>query len=214
MLHFDRLGARLGLSSCPLTLAVSGAIFETGPRAGVLAGIGFAWFLLELWIGLARPFRGDVPAARWVSISRGLWLLGPWLCGLDRSFEITCFALSPELRAAVYLALAAALLLRARAVRALGAHFSYDISAAAGAALHTSGAYRWIRHPAYLGLTALCVLPGVALESAGGTLWLAATTVPQVLHRIAHEERALLVHFGAAYRAYQERTSRLIPGLF
>jgi protein-S-isoprenylcysteine O-methyltransferase Ste14 len=43
---------------------------------------------------------------------------------------------------------------------------------------------------------------------------LTALMIPPILARIRAEERLLRTEFGAAYRAYCARTSRLIPGLY
>lgn len=78
--------------------------------------------------------------------------------------------------------------------------------------LATSGPYRWVRHPLYSSM--LLTVPGCALASAnlvvliGGSVTLAA-----LLWRTRWEEEALLDHFGDRYRAYMDRTGRIIPPL-
>ena len=51
----------------------------------------------------------------------------------------------------------------------------------------------------------------LAFGSWGALALFTATHVPLLLRRIRLEERALLAHFGDAYRAYMERTARLLP---
>ncbi len=80
--------------------------------------------------------------------------------------------------------------------------------------LVTAGPYRLIRHPGYAG--SLLVWIGYAL---GAGSWAAAILISLVLggaylYRIAAEERMLRAEFGATYQMYQQRTWRLIPGLF
>jgi protein-S-isoprenylcysteine O-methyltransferase Ste14 len=82
-----------------------------------------------------------------------------------------------------------------------------------GATLVTSGPYRLVRHPMYS--AAIVVNTGVSLLSAN---WLAAAGVLLGMFvlfagRIPDEERMMTDAFGDEYRAYMERTGRLLPKL-
>jgi protein-S-isoprenylcysteine O-methyltransferase Ste14 len=76
--------------------------------------------------------------------------------------------------------------------------------------LVTTGPYRWVRHPFYVG-GALSML-GNALAAAnwfllgGGTLAFALLAI-----RTPIEEAQLLARFGGAYQAYMHRTHRFLP---
>jgi len=79
--------------------------------------------------------------------------------------------------------------------------------------LVTTGPYRWVRHPFYVGLVLL--LLGISLATAnwfilmtGSTLWFAF-----LLPRTRIEERKLLERFGDDYRAYTRRVGRFVPRL-
>jgi protein-S-isoprenylcysteine O-methyltransferase Ste14 len=108
----------------------------------------------------------------------------------------------------------AGLVLRARAIEALGANFGVRLGVRSDQAFVDAGPYRWIRHPNYAGLvlvalgTALSLWSPLALAAAV-CLWL-----PVVLLRVAREERLMLERFGGQYRAYMSRTWRLIVGLY
>ena len=109
---------------------------------------------------------------------------------------------------------AAGLLLRAWAMRVLGASYTRTLRTERTQSLVTSGPYRVVRHPGYAGSLAVwvgyaatrgeaLVLLGVLLLIAGAYVW-----------RIRAEETMLAARFGAAYRAYSACTKRLIPGLW
>jgi protein-S-isoprenylcysteine O-methyltransferase Ste14 len=75
------------------------------------------------------------------------------------------------------------------------------------------GLYGIIRHPSYLGSLVTFAGLGLALENWLSLLVLLALPVAATLYRISVEEKALLDHFGSAYRDYMRRTKRLIPGI-
>jgi protein-S-isoprenylcysteine O-methyltransferase Ste14 len=95
----------------------------------------------------------------------------------------------------------------------LGHRFSGLVAIQSGHQLMTTGIYRVIRHPSYLGL--LLTALGWALGFRSGVgLVLFALLIPPLLSRIRAEERLLGTQFGDEYRAYTRRTSRLLPGIY
>lgn len=103
--------------------------------------------------------------------------------------------------------------LRLWPVFVLGNRFSGLVAIQPRHTLVSSGIYRVIRHPSYLGLLVSSVGWGLAFRSGVGVL-LAALLIPALIARIQAEERLLHSEFGAAYDVYRGRTSRLIPGLY
>jgi protein-S-isoprenylcysteine O-methyltransferase Ste14 len=76
----------------------------------------------------------------------------------------------------------------------------------------TSGPYRYVRHPLYLGETltmlGLCLMMGTAIALL---FW--ATVTAMQLARARIEEGKLAGQF-ADYRAYLERSRFILPGLY
>jgi protein-S-isoprenylcysteine O-methyltransferase Ste14 len=103
--------------------------------------------------------------------------------------------------------------LRLWPVFVLGRRFSGLVAIQPGHELVTSGVYRVIRHPSYLGLLVNSLGWGLAFRSGAGVL-LTALLIPPLLARIHAEERLLRTQFGGEYDAYRNRTWRLIPGLY
>lgn len=103
--------------------------------------------------------------------------------------------------------------LRMWPVFVLGRRFSGLVAIQPGHTLVTTGIYRVIRHPSYLGLLINSLGWALAFRSLVGVL-LAVLTIPPLLARIRAEERLLQSEFGNQYEAYRRRTSRLIPGLY
>jgi protein-S-isoprenylcysteine O-methyltransferase Ste14 len=95
----------------------------------------------------------------------------------------------------------------------LGNRFSGLVAIQSGHRLVTTGVYRFIRHPSYLGLLLTALGWALAFRSGVGLL-LFALLVPPLLARIHAEERLLATQFGDEYRVYRKRTSRLLPGVY
>jgi protein-S-isoprenylcysteine O-methyltransferase Ste14 len=103
--------------------------------------------------------------------------------------------------------------LRLWPVFVLGRRFSGLVAIQRGHTLVTTGIYRVIRHPSYLGLLLTALGWALGFRSGVGLL-LAALLIPPLLSRIRAEERLLGLQFGDEYRAYTKRTSRLLPGIY
>jgi protein-S-isoprenylcysteine O-methyltransferase len=104
--------------------------------------------------------------------------------------------------------------IRLSAVATLRQQFTTVVAIVAQHRIVDSGAYRRVRHPAYLGL--LLSLLGFGLCSGNWVSLAVAVALPlaAILYRIRVEERALLRHFGPAYAEYASRTKRLVPGIY
>ncbi len=79
--------------------------------------------------------------------------------------------------------------------------------------LVTEGVYRYIRHPMYAAHWLWAIAQVFMLHNwiAGYSFLIAI--VPHYLARVNNEEQMMLIHFGEEYRAYMERTRRMIPPL-
>ena len=93
----------------------------------------------------------------------------------------------------------------------LGRNFSVSLAVFSEHRLIQHGPYRWVRHPMYASIMAMC--PALFVLTANwfiaGALALAIPLV--VLFRTPLEERTLHGRFGARYGSYAERTGRYWP---
>ena len=110
--------------------------------------------------------------------------------------------------------LASGIAIRLAAVATLRSQFTTQVTVVAQERIVDRGPYRYVRHPAYLGL--LLSLLGFGLCSGNWLSLVVAIGLPltAVMYRIRVEERALLRHFGPAYAEYSSRTKGLVPGIY
>jgi protein-S-isoprenylcysteine O-methyltransferase Ste14 len=105
----------------------------------------------------------------------------------------------------------AALVLRARAE--LGAAWSFVPTADQGTGLITTGPYRLVRHPIYLGLALLAMGQALAFGSWPALMIVLSGIVPTFAWRARAEEKLLSRTFGERYVAYRLQTKVIIPYL-
>ena len=98
--------------------------------------------------------------------------------------------------------------------KALGRNWSITLEIRDQHRLVDSGPYAFIRHPMYTSFLLMGI--GQALLLSNWIVGLAGLTGFAILFfmRVGSEERMMLANFGQQYRAYMDRTKRIIPYLY
>ena len=130
---------------------------------------------------------------------------------------LVIFSGSSEASMALPLALAgcllalvgSALVLRSRAE--LGTAWSLVPKADQTTGLVTTGPYRLVRHPVYLGLTLLAAGEALAFGSWPALFIVLSGIVPTFAWRARAEDKLLSRTFGERYEVYRQRTNMIIP---
>jgi len=106
------------------------------------------------------------------------------------------------------------LVIRIGSIKTLRHYFTYSVSKIAHQELVTTGFYRYIRHPGYLGQLLIFLGLGTSLSNWISILCLMVPVLIAYLYRINVEEEFMVLHMGSEYTRYQERTKKLIPGIY
>ena len=100
--------------------------------------------------------------------------------------------------------------LRAHGKIVLGRHFSHSLRVLNDHELIRAGAFRYIRHPAYLGT--LLIVTGFSLyASVYAAAIIFAVALALILKRVHGEEKMLVDYFGESYVRYQSDSFKVIP---
>ena len=201
-----------------LGLAVYGwggfAAFFSHPALAVIAIATVAMAGVALFAeGNLSPGEREDKANRWVLPAFGvIGLLAAYLPALTDRHDVLTLD-GESLRWVGVVLFIAGGALRIWPVFVLGYRFSGLVAIQPGHTLITTGVYRFIRNPSYLGLLINSLGWALAFRSMIGVLLTAITLLPLVA-RIRAEEALLRTQFGDEYDAYCARTWRLVPGVY
>jgi protein-S-isoprenylcysteine O-methyltransferase len=184
------------------------------PDPLLLAGV---YGLSELYLAFTRPSQAEVVSRDrrsfillWTIIIVSLWL------GIQMIWLFPGAAL-PYLRGFYvfgFILFLGGLALRWYSIGYLGRYFTVDVSISTEHKLIDSGPYYHIRHPSYTGALLAFVGLGFCFGNWLSILFLTVPIIDAFLWRIRIEERALTEALGEDYRAYVDRTKRLIPWIY
>jgi protein-S-isoprenylcysteine O-methyltransferase Ste14 len=108
----------------------------------------------------------------------------------------------------------AGIALRVWAILTLDRFFTFVVGISADHRVVQRGPYRLLRHPGYAGALLTLLGIGVAVRNWLSLLLIVAVPALALAIRITVEEATLAGALGAEYRAYADRTARLIPGIW
>lgn len=184
-------------------------LLQDPARAGSLATIGLAAAAsLFSGINLGGCVRAD---------ATGRWKLAP-LVALSLLIAVVppfddrrgLFALDEGARPLGLALVLVGSVLRVGPMFVLGPRFTWPLATQEAFRLVTTGFYRHVRHPSYLGAYLGGVGWALACRSGLGLI-LMALLIPAFLPVVLAEEGLLDAEYGEAYRTYRGRTWRLVP---
>ena len=189
------------------------AFFASTPRTGVIVIGGLATVAALFTDASISPGKREDVANRWVLAPLMLGtvaatVLPPYLERIDLwTFD------GDAARYAGLVLVALGTILRMWPVFVLGHRFSGLVAIQENHSLVTTGPYRRVRHPSYLGMLLFVVGWGFVFRTPVGIVLAGLFLIP-LIARMDSEERMLASEFGASYDDYRRHTSRLIPGVY
>jgi protein-S-isoprenylcysteine O-methyltransferase len=150
--------------------------------------LGVLWLVIMASMFLAFRFEFTAPETRWP------WM--PWINVLGIVLTLVGLAI------------------RWYSITYLGRFFTVNVAIATDHELIDTGPYRAVRHPSYTGALLAFLGLAICMQNWASLLILMTGTTASFLYRMHVEERALTGAFGDRYRQYQQRTARLIPGIY
>jgi protein-S-isoprenylcysteine O-methyltransferase Ste14 len=173
------------------------------------------WVVLELGVRVRESVRGRGRTGRdrftrvVIALTTGAAIALAVEAAPDRSLRLV----HPD-RVAALVIMWLGLAIRAWAIVTLGKSFRTTVEVDPGQAVVSRGPYARIRHPSYAGLWLIVGGFGLALGNWRSLCICVLLPLPGLLLRITVEEAEMTRVLGDAYRAHQERTARLIPGVW
>lgn len=173
-------------------------------------------FSLVMWLGVSghregAKLRGHEGSAKRAPVAANAAALGSYFVSL------LTFSGSSTATAAFVLAASGSLLglvgvgIVVWSRRELGAAWSFAPMANERTGLVTTGPYRVVRHPIYLGLTLLSLGQAIGFANWLAVLIVGCAVVPTFVWRARTEEELLHRTFGERYAAYRKHTRMIIP---
>jgi protein-S-isoprenylcysteine O-methyltransferase Ste14 len=100
------------------------------------------------------------------------------------------------------------------AIVQLGKSFTVDVAISKDQELKTTGLYQKLRHPSYSGLLLMVLGLSLTMNSLLSVLIIMIPIFIGISYRIKIEERSLSEAFGERFKAYKQKTKRIIPWIY
>jgi len=180
----------------------------------------YLWFASEILIALLTRTRRQNTSA---SIQDRGSMLILWLVifssitaceWISAATQPTPALTNPWIHPLALITITLGLAIRFISVFSLGKAFSANVAIRASQSLNTTGLYRLVRHPSYLGLVLIFLAVGLHSRHALSLFLAVVPPTAALLYRIHIEELALNSAFGPEYALYSARTKRLLPGIY
>ena len=110
-----------------------------------------------------------------------------------------------------FVLLATGIYIRISAIQTLGNSFKATVTVSKNQLLVTTGLYKYIRHPSYLGAFIAITGCPLSLNNTVTTITSPLLMLIAYIYRVIVEEQKMLSHFGEEYKNYMKRTYRMFP---
>lgn len=186
--------------------------FEHDQLAATLMAVSLiVWALIELRQALHRRAEARSTDQGSLNVVRLAAIVGALLAVTAARVSAASFPYGPAGAVVSLLFIWAGIALRFWSFQTLGHYFTFAVMTSVDQPVITTGPYRYLRHPSYLGI--MLILTGIGLTYGNWLSLAAIVLLPLVgfLNRIRIEEAALSATLGDRYTSYASGRKRLIP---
>jgi protein-S-isoprenylcysteine O-methyltransferase Ste14 len=187
------------------------------PKIIVTITVSYLYAFFEVFMNLRQRRKNNATAT---NDKGSLWLLyGLITVGYALSFAVGATKIGRIYPWNTFFATGMALFaigftIRIYSILTLKQYFTYSVAKVENHKIISTGLYKFIRHPGYLGQ--LIIFMGISI-SISNWLSILLMMIPATLgylYRIKVEEKFMTDQFGEDYKNYQHRTKRIIPMLY
>jgi len=187
------------------------------PKIIIIIVISYLYGFFEVLLNLQQKRKSRVSASR----DKGsLWLLyGLITLGYALSFAIGATKIGRMYVWDTFFGIGMVifvigLLIRIHSILTLKQYFTYSVATVENHKIITTGLYKFIRHPGYLGQIIVFLGISISISNWISILFMMIPVSIGYLYRINIEENFLSEQLGEDYQFYRERTKKIIPMLY
>ena len=187
------------------------------PKIIIIIAVSYLYEFFEVFLNLRQRSKSHVSASR----DKGsLWLLyGLITLGYALSFAIGATKIGRIYAWNTFFAIGMALfviglLIWVYSILTLKQYFTYSVATVENHKIITTGPYKFIRHPGYLGQLMIFLGISISISNWISFLFMMIPVSIGYLYRISIEEKFMSEQLGEDYQFYQERTKKIIPMLY
>jgi protein-S-isoprenylcysteine O-methyltransferase Ste14 len=187
------------------------------PKIIIIIAVSYLYGFFEIFLNLKQRSKIKVTT----SSDRGsLWLLyGLITLGYALSFSIGATKIGRFYPWNTFFAIGMALfaigfMVRIYSILTLKQYFTYSVAKVENHKIISTGLYKFIRHPGYLGQLIIFLGISISISNWLSILLMMIPVSLGYLYRIKVEEKFMTDQLGNDYRNYQEQTKKIIPMVY
>ncbi len=175
------------------------------------------WFLFEIFLSQKKRTPKELRTDQDKGSFNVLWLAILFGISLAIILMMNFYVPISKIMVVPYIGLLViilGLIIRIVSIKTLAENFSTDVNVRKSQKLMTTGIYKKIRHPAYMGTIISFIGLGLSLNNWLALITIVLPVVGAFLYRIKIEENVLIEYFGDEYINYSKKTKKLLPFIF
>jgi protein-S-isoprenylcysteine O-methyltransferase len=187
------------------------------PKIIIIIAVSYLYGFFEVFMNLRQRRKNN---AITTNDKGSLWLLyGLITLGYTLSFSIGATKIGRMYPWNTFFAIGMALvvigfIIRIFSILTLKQYFTYSVAKVENQKVISTGLYKFIRHPGYLGQFIIFMGISISISNWLSILLMMIPITLGYLYRIKVEEKFMTDQLGEDYKNYQDRTKRIIPMLY